>query len=140
MQKNKHKKWRLIVDVNAWISSLLSPGFNDRLAIVFSSRYQLMVSEQLLRELDRTVHKPHLAKRIGQANYESLVSQLRVRAELVEVLSVVDACRDPKDNYLLALAKDGDADYLITGDLDLLTMEQFEKTKIVKLSDFVELV
>ena len=69
-----------------------------------------------------------------------LVSLLRRRAELVDVRSVVEACRDPKDNYLLALAKDGSADYLITGDLDLLTMEQFEKTKIVKLSEFIELV
>ena len=57
-------------------------------------------------------------------------------AELVEVHSVVDVCRDPKDNYLLALAKDSNADYLITGDTDLLVLKEFEKTKIVKLNDF----
>jgi len=46
------------------------------------------------------------------------------------------ACRDPKDNFLLALAKDGNADYLITGDDDLRSMNQFEKTIIVKLNEF----
>ena len=63
------------------------------------------------------------------------MSLVRRRAELVDVSSVVDACRDPKDNFLLALAKDGNADYLITGDNDLRTMREFENTKIVSLSD-----
>jgi predicted nucleic acid-binding protein len=61
---------------------------------------------------------------------------LRSSAELIDVRSVVDVCRDPKDNFLLALAKDGNADYLITGDGDLLSMQQFEQTNIVELSTF----
>jgi len=43
---------------------------------------------------------------------------------------------DPKDNFLLALAKDGNADYLITGDNNLLSLKEFGKTKIVTLSEF----
>ena len=90
----------------------------------------------LFDDLARAVRKPYLAKQINPEHYEKLVSKLKRNAELVDVHSVVDACRDPKDNFLLALAKDGNADYLITGDLDLLTMKKFEKTKIVSLSDF----
>ena len=135
MQKNKNKKKRLVVDANAWISSLLTLKFRIRLNVVFGSDYQLLVSEQLFRELGRAVQKTYLSKNIKQADYDSLVSLLRTDAELVEVRSVVDVCRDPKDNFLLALAKDGDADYLITGDGDLLVLKEFEKTKIVKLSD-----
>ncbi len=55
---------------------------------------------------------------------------------MVDVRSKVELCRDPKDNFLLALAKDGDADYLITGDADLLVLKEFEKTKIVTLAEF----
>jgi len=136
MQKNKNKKTRLVVDANAWISSLLTPGFHERLKIVFDVRYHLMVSEELFRDLASAIRKPYLAKHIKQVEYEYLVSQLRVDAELVEVHSVVNACRDPKDNFLLALAKDGNADYLITGDDDLRSMKQFEKTIIVSLNEF----
>ena len=68
--------------------------------------------------------------------YAKLVAFLNRKAELIKASSVVDACRDPKDNFLLALAKDGNADYLITGDLDLRTMKKFGNTKIVSLSDF----
>jgi predicted nucleic acid-binding protein len=58
----------------------------------------------------------------------------------VNVRSVVDVCRDPDDNYLLALAKDGGADYLLTGDADLLTLKEFGKTKIMQLTDFIKLI
>jgi putative PIN family toxin of toxin-antitoxin system len=127
---------RLIVDANAWVSSLLSSRFHDRLEIVFGSMYRLMVSEQLFRELDRTIRKPHLAKRINREDYEIFVSKLVSCAELVNVRSVVNVCRDPKDNFLLALAKDGNADYLITGDADLTDLKEFGKTKIVTLTEF----
>jgi predicted nucleic acid-binding protein len=44
----------------------------------------------------------------------------------------------PKDNFLLALAKDGKAHYLLTGDKDLLDLEKFGKTRIVTISHFLE--
>ena len=135
MKKNNAKK-RIVVDSNIWISSLLKPSFQSRVEIVFGAEYCLLCSEISFRELDKTVRKPNLAKLINRANYEKLVSLLRKNAELVDVHSDVEMCRDPKDNFLLALAKDGNADYLITGDTDLLVIETFEKTKIVKLTDF----
>jgi uncharacterized protein len=45
--------------------------------------------------------------------------------------------RDPKDDYLLALAKDSNADYLTTDDRDLLTLESFEGTVILSYQDFI---
>ena len=127
---------RLVVDANLWISSLLSSEFQARTENFFQSEYRLIVSKDLFDDLDDAIHKPYLAKRINRTDYEMLISKLRTLAELVDVRSVVDVCRDPKDNYLLALAKDGSANYLITGDADLLVLNEFEKTKIIKLSDF----
>jgi putative PIN family toxin of toxin-antitoxin system len=95
-----------------------------------------VISEELLHELDEAVRKPYPAKRILRTEYNQLVLRLHTIAELVDVHSTVEICRDPKDNFLLALAKDGNADYLITGDNDLLVMKQFEQTKIVMLSEF----
>jgi len=136
MQKNKNKKTRLVVDANAWISSLLTPEFHERLKIVFDERYHLMVSEELFRDLASAMRKPYLTSRISRADYELFVSMLQTDAELVDVHSVIDVCRDPKDNFLLALAKEGNADYLITGDDDLRSIKQFEKTIIVSLNEF----
>lgn len=57
--------------------------------------------------------------------------------DLIEVDSIVTVCRDLKDNFLLALAKDGKADYLLTGDKDLLTLTKFGKTKIKTITAFI---
>ena len=134
MQRNK--KIRLVIDVNIWISTFLSLTMRGRAEVFFDSANTVLVSGELFGELDDAVCKPHLAKQIIRTNYEELVVKLRNNAELIDVHSVVEVCRDPKDNFLLALAKDGNADYLITGDDDLLVLETFEKTKIVKLTDF----
>ena len=134
MLKTKHL--RIVVDANCWISFLMTHSFQVRLNVFFDGEYRLLFSEKLFRELDRAVSKPYPAKRIVRTEYDKLVSRLRTNAELIDVHSEVNVCRDPKDNFLLALAKDGNADYLITGDEDLLVLKEFEKTKIVKLSDF----
>jgi len=136
MQKNKNKKKRLVVDANAWISSLMSPGFQIRLEIVFDAEFHLLVSEGLFKDLAKALCKPKVAKKITWSDYEKLVSRLISVAEHIEVRSVIDVCRDPEDNFLLALAKDGNADYLLTGDHDLLVIKEFGKTKIVSMSDF----
>jgi uncharacterized protein len=65
---------------------------------------------------------------------------LKEIGEVIESQSIVSACRDPKDNYLLALAKDSNADFLITGDQDLLILENFDLTKIVTYQDFLKIV
>jgi putative PIN family toxin of toxin-antitoxin system len=56
--------------------------------------------------------------------------------ELIEISSRIDVCRDPKDNFLLALAKDGRADYLITGDADLLSLNAFDGATILTYAGF----
>jgi predicted nucleic acid-binding protein len=58
--------------------------------------------------------------------------------DLIDVISIISICRDPKDNFLLALAKDGKADFLLTGDKDLLHLKKFGKTKIATMTSFME--
>ncbi len=58
--------------------------------------------------------------------------------DLIKIESIVTVCRDPNDNFLLALAKDGKADYLLTGDNDLLVIKKLGKTKIIKIIEFKE--
>ena len=56
---------------------------------------------------------------------------------MVRVKSNVVVVRDPKDDFLLNLATDGRADFLITGDKDLLVLGQYEATKILTLNEFL---
>jgi uncharacterized protein len=52
----------------------------------------------------------------------------------------VAVCRDEKDNFLLSLAFDGNADFLITGDQDLLELKKYKRTRIMTITDFLATV
>jgi len=56
------------------------------------------------------------------------------------IKSVISLCRNPKDNFLLALAIDGNASHLITGDIDLLVLNKIESTEIVSITNYLSLL
>lgn len=68
---------------------------------------------------------------------ENLLIQIKNIAEFIVVTTDVKICRDPKDNFLLSLAIDGKASYLITGDKDLLDIKVLGKTKIVTMTSYL---
>ena len=68
---------------------------------------------------------------------EELLFQMKEHGEFILVKSSTNICRDPKDNFLLSLSKDGKATYLITGDKDLLALKRFGKTQIITLQKYL---
>ncbi len=52
----------------------------------------------------------------------------------------VNVCRDKKDNFLIESALEGKADYLVTGDDDLLLLNPFQNIKIIKPKDFEKML
>lgn len=129
------KPARLILDTNLWISYLISNRLINLDGFLEQGKVRLLFSEELLQEFMEVARRPKFSKYFSVADISQLLDAFDYFGELVEVTSEVNICRDPKDNFLLALAKDGQADYLITGDNDLLELKQFELTKIVAFSD-----
>jgi putative PIN family toxin of toxin-antitoxin system len=68
-----------------------------------------------------------------------VLTRLRSLGELVVPAESVSVCRDPDDNRILEAAVAGRADYIVTGDADLLSMQSFQQIPIVTVSDFLEL-
>ena len=69
-----------------------------------------------------------------------LINEFRDIAVVVKNLPAVTISPDPFDNYLLATAAAGSADFLVTGDKrDLLALKLYEGTKIVTVRDFLVL-
>ena len=131
------KKVKIVVDTNLWISFLMSLPTEQRLRrLLLSDKISILFSRELFDELETTAKRRKFRKYFDTAQIETLLQMLVEVTEIVAVHSVVDICRDSDDNYLLALAQDGGADYLITGDDDLLTLKKLGKTKIVTLTEF----
>jgi uncharacterized protein len=94
--------------------------------------------EQIIEEINLVTQRPKLQKYFPATKVQELLDLLRIIGLWIEVTSEVSICRDPKDNYLLALAKDSQADFLITGDADLLSLVNFEGTEILNYKDFLD--
>lgn len=131
------KTLRLVIDTNLWISFLITRNYHKLDKIIVNHQAQLLFSKELLSEFIDVVNRPKLKKYFSKKDVEILLHSLEKNLHLIEVSSTVKLCRDPKDNFLLALAKDGKADYLITGDNDLLVLKKIDTTRIISITEFL---
>jgi putative PIN family toxin of toxin-antitoxin system len=134
----KSKPLKLIIDTNLWVSFIISNKQSLLDPLLFARKARLLFSTELIAEIQQTIAKPRLKKYFGTNALEEMLSTFEPFTDLIEVESVITICRDPKDNFLLALAKDGKADYLLTGDKDLLVLKKFGKTKIKTITSFID--
>jgi uncharacterized protein len=132
---------KIVVDTNIFISSMLTPAGNPAQIVEgwLSGTYQVIVCQTLLDELADAASRPKLSLRISAEAIEALVFSLSSGGLFIdEPLPEVAASPDPKDNYLLALAEKGRADFLVTGDkADLLVLCAHGPTQIVTARAFL---
>ncbi|MDR9408203.1 MAG: putative toxin-antitoxin system toxin component, PIN family [Balneolaceae bacterium] len=127
---------RLILDTNLWISFLISSNYEKLDELLVNKDSKLLFSQELLEEFLTVAGRPKLKKYISDEDLAYLLETIDEVAEFVNVTSEITKCRDPKDNFLLSLAVDGKADYLLTGDNDLLVLKKIGDTRIETISDF----
>ena len=127
---------RVILDTNLWISYLISKRLSKIDKLFERGDLVLLFSEESLEEFIEVAGRPRFRTYFQNTHIEELLSLFDAFGEIVDVTAEVELCLDPKDNFLLALARDGEADFLVTGDADLLDMKHFEKTTILTYSEF----
>ncbi|OCR00476.1 putative toxin-antitoxin system toxin component, PIN family [Oscillatoriales cyanobacterium USR001] len=131
---------KVIIDTNLWISFLIGKELATLKPLLVNKTMQPVLTDQLIKEIDLVTQRPKLQKYFAVNKVQELLKFLQLIGLFVEIKSEVTICRDSKDNFLLALAQDSQADYLITGDLDLLVIKQFGQTAIVTYQEFYSLI
>ena len=136
---------RVLIDTNVLISMLLRPSEDGSVRAVFraftAGRFTLLISKKLIDELTETVRtKFRLSKRVTEEQLTNFTTLLNQTAELIDEIedTIPTVTRDPDDDYVLAYALVGSADFLVAGDKDLLSLEgQIEGLQIVTPSQFL---
>ncbi len=136
--RKKSSPLRVVIDTNLWVSFLISGSYSQLDSIVTSNVITILFSHELLDELESTFNKPKLARYFSPDALENMLRTFDQHIDLVSVRSTVRACRDTKDDFLLALAQDGKADILVTGDQDLLILGSFGRTQIMTIREFLD--
>ncbi|MEO8820834.1 MAG: putative toxin-antitoxin system toxin component, PIN family [Ginsengibacter sp.] len=131
------KKNRIVIDTNLWISFLLTNDFSKLDNFFANKLVTILFNQLLLDEFIEVAQRPKFKKYFSLTDLENLLFQIKNEAEFIQVTSKVRICRDPKDDFLLSLAKDGNATHVITGDKDLLDIKFFERTRILTMADFL---
>ncbi len=135
----QNKVSRIIIDTNLWISFLITKDFTKLDDIIFSRNGILVFSQELLDEFLEVAKRPKFRRFFSASDIEEILETIDEYADFVNVESSIEVCRDTKDNFLLSLSVDGNADFLLTGDKDLLDLIKFGKTTIITISDFLQI-
>jgi putative PIN family toxin of toxin-antitoxin system len=134
---------RVVLDTNILISALISPGAAAwRLFDAWrAARFILITSEEQLDEFRKVTRYPQLRNHIRPSEAGAMLNEIRLLATVLPQPPEVDCSSDPADNFLLALACAGDADYLVTGDRrGVLALRRYGRTGIVTLRSFLDIL
>lgn len=133
----KKEKKRVVLDTNVFVSGLLYPqSLPNRLIVAWiKNRFSIITSDLLFSELESTLKE-------FDTEYQKIVDLVKKYALFVKIeyKNSIEV-RDPKDEMVLLTAIEGKADYLVTGDKDLLVLKghsKLETLKIITVREFLD--
>ncbi len=136
----ENKSFKIIIDTNIWISFLIGKNLKGLQKHIYSSAIKIIVCDEQIKELMDVFNKPKLKKYFSKEQILEFFDLLNEASVNIKITTITDLCRDKKDNYLLSLAIDSGADFIITGDNDLLELVKLNDTVILKFTEFEKVI
>jgi putative PIN family toxin of toxin-antitoxin system len=128
---------RAVLDTNTIVSGLGWGGTPGAvLDAALAGHFEIVTSPALLGELRRVLAYPKLQAVIGDA--DELIELLALAAIVVTPIESVAIARDPDDDRLIEAAQAGQAEVIVTGDQDLLTLRRVDQIRILAPREFLE--
>jgi putative PIN family toxin of toxin-antitoxin system len=127
---------KAVFDTNVLLAAFLTEGVCAKLLIrARKQQFHLITCPLILHEFDRILSKKFSATKQERENALALIAE--AAQDIVQPTEIpVGACRDKDDDNVLACALEADADYLVTGDKDLLHLKLFKGIRIIAPREF----
>jgi putative PIN family toxin of toxin-antitoxin system len=134
------EKLRFVFDNNVLISAaLIKSSVPDKAFDKAMNEGILLYSCETLLELEEVLGRQKFRKYIDNSDRIAFLNKLSGKSKAVKIKDKVTLCRDPKDNKFLELALSGKADFIISGDADLLTLHPFKNIPVISPASFLSL-
>ena len=135
---NAGGKIRVVLDSNVLISGLNFRGReHEVLALGADHKIDVLLSSGILNEVSQTLQRKFgYSALAAQGEIDGLLQWANI---VVPTVAVQGVCRDADDDRILECSLEANADYLVTGDRDLLDLEDFRGTQIVNAAAFLEI-
>ena len=109
--------------------------------ILTTPTVEVYCCKQLVEEIVDVTGRDKIRKYVTDGEIEDLLRIIRAYCRFAEISHTAkSSIRDPKDLYLLSLAETVGADYLVSGDVDLLVLGKHKSTRLVKIAEFRSLI
>ncbi|MBA4391781.1 MAG: putative toxin-antitoxin system toxin component, PIN family [Syntrophus sp. (in: bacteria)] len=130
---------KAVFDTNVLVAAFLTEGICAKLLIRARRRdFDLILCDGILQEFKRV-----LKKKFATSPHETSEALIILSEAALEIHgrtdSITPICRDSDDDLILACARDAVADYVVTGDEDLLVLKNYEGINIVNPREFEKL-
>ena len=133
----------LVLDTNVVVSSALFGGSPRELAgLIRDAKVPLFSSAALVEELRQVLSRPKFQQKISRAgeSVDSIVDLYVVAVTLVDPVLVPGVAPDPKDDIVIATALGAEAEFLVTGDKELLVIGSYRGVQIVSVSEAIRII
>ncbi|MFN6538064.1 MAG: putative toxin-antitoxin system toxin component, PIN family [Nostoc sp. EkiNYC01] len=132
---------RVVLDVNVWVSGLLWRGVPGRIFdLAAANKITIYTSEPILADVEEILARNKFQSKINALNttVKELLSTVEQLSYSCIITSLeVSQLRDPDDTVILATALSANAKAIVTGDLDLLVLIEFNEIPILTPQDFL---
>lgn len=130
---------KAVIDTNVWISGIFWKGSVPYHIVkkVIKNRLMTYFSDETFEEWDEKVREKAISFGLT-TEYSAFRKNLLKVARFVYPKEKVDICRDPKDNKFLEAAITSEANFLISGDRDLVYLKKIKDTRIITPAQFLK--
>jgi putative PIN family toxin of toxin-antitoxin system len=138
----KRKKISVVIDVNWYVSACINRNSRHTLyhKILKNPRLQIFYSRELLEEFEGVMTRRKFSKIISPNQVTRFKAIIFLFLTRIQIQSIPQIVRDKEDNYLLGICDVSKADFLITGDEDLLVLGKYESTIILTMGQFLNIL
>ena len=127
---------KLVLDTNTLVSAFFWEGNEAKLLRkIEQDKAKLYITSEILKEVEEVIKRPKFDKVIKKAELtpDQIMQKIVSLSHLVIAPKInVRVCRDEKDNKFLECAESAKADYLVSGDADLLSLNEYNGIPIVR--------
>ena len=127
----------IIIDTNLWISFAIGKRLSTMHFVLTNPTLRIYVCDELLDEFARVAARLKIREYITDDDVRDTYRLMERHCHHVSIRTkATSSIRDKNDLYLLSLAETIPADFIVTGDKDLLTLQCHARTRIVTYAEF----
>ncbi|MDR1323141.1 MAG: putative toxin-antitoxin system toxin component, PIN family [Candidatus Margulisbacteria bacterium] len=128
---------KIVVDTNILVSAIFFDGLPEKLVdLILTKVVTIVVSHDLLQEYAATIQ--NMYGKLAKTRKRFSLAPLLKYSSKIKPTSKIQICRDKDDNKFIDCAVDGNCEYIVSGDKDLLSLRNYQNINIVTVRDFLK--